>query len=144
MKLQKITRKRTSLINPISLLTLYLGMDWIISCSFFIHTCIKFYALNIWVIYFFCNKIGVDYMARGYYFYNLPKRGFRGNFGSIFNFPGIPKPKWILKWLPLDRGYFKIYLLKKGTSSINSISLSYCIFWHGLNNFVFVFYSYMY
>ena len=46
------------------------------------------------------------------YFYDLPKMGPRGNFGSILDFPEIPKPKWTLKWLPLDRGYFKFYFYK--------------------------------
>ena len=61
-----------------------------------------------------CNKIGSDYMARDYYFYDLAKRGFRGNFGLILDFPEIPKLKWILKRLPLDRGCFKVYFLQKG------------------------------
>ena len=31
-------------------------------------------------------------------------------------FPRNPKLKWSLKWLPLDRGYFKFYFLQKGES----------------------------
>ena len=31
-------------------------------------------------------------------------------------FPRNPKLKWILKWLPLDRGCFKFYFFTKGES----------------------------
>ena len=31
-------------------------------------------------------------------------------------FPWNPKLKWILKWLPLDKGYFKFYFFTKGES----------------------------
>ena len=34
-------------------------------------------------------------------------------------FPQNPKLKWILKWLPLDRGYFKFHFYKKEKYSNN-------------------------
>ena len=45
-------------------------------------------------------------------FHNLLKKESRGNFGSILDFPRNSKSKWTLKWLPLERGYFKFYFHK--------------------------------
>ena len=36
-------------------------------------------------------------------------------------FPQNPKLKWILKWLPLDRGYFKVYFFKREKFSNNLV-----------------------
>ena len=46
-------------------------------------------------------------------FYDFPKKGVPENFWLDARFPRDPKLKWILKWLPLDRGYFKFYFLEK-------------------------------
>ena len=37
----------------------------------------------------------------------------RENLGSILDFPKIPSQSELLKWLPLDRGYFKFYFWQK-------------------------------
>ena len=88
-------------------------MDWSISCLYFfyIHTCVKFYILDIYDI-FFCNKIEIDHMARDYYS-TISKRGVPWKSWLDPRFLWDSKLKQILKWLPLDRGYFKIYFLQK-------------------------------
>ena len=52
----------------------------------FLHTRVKFCALNMCVI---CFNNQNNYMVRVYYL-TISKRGSRGNFGSILDFPGIP------------------------------------------------------
>ena len=37
------------------------------------------------------------------------EKGVLWKFWFDLRFPQNPKLKWILKWLPLDRGYFKVY-----------------------------------
>ena len=51
-------------------------------------------------------------MVWDYYFTISRKRG-QWKFWLDFRFPRDSKLKWILKWLPLDRGYFKFYFLQK-------------------------------
>ena len=41
-----------------------------------------------------------------------PEKGGSWKFWLDPRFPWNPKLKWILKWLPLDRGYFKFYFHK--------------------------------
>ena len=48
----------------------------------------------------------------GFITYDL-KMGSRENLGLILDFPRDSELKQILKWLPLDRGRFKVYFLQK-------------------------------
>ena len=57
-------------------------------------------------------------MAQGY-FLQSPEKGVSWKFWLDPRFPRDPKLKWILKWLPLDRGYFKFYFYKRGKSFNN-------------------------
>ena len=41
-----------------------------------------------------------------------PEKGVPWKFWLNPRFPRNSKSKWILKWLPLDRGYFKVYFLR--------------------------------
>ena len=54
-------------------------------------------------------------MARDYYF-TISQKGVSWIFWLDPRFPRDPKLKWTLKWLPLDRGYFKFYFFTKGES----------------------------
>ena len=47
-----------------------------------------------------------------------PEKGVPWKFWLDPRFLRDPKLKWILKQLPLDRGYFKFYFLQKGESSL--------------------------
>ena len=47
-----------------------------------------------------------------------PEKGVPWKFWLDPRFSRNPKRKWILKWLPLDRGCFKILLFTKGESSL--------------------------
>ena len=60
-----------------------------------------------------CYEIGFSHMAQNYYF-TISLKGVPWKFWLDPRFPRNRKLKWIVKWLPLDRGYFKVYLLKKG------------------------------
>ena len=51
-----------------------------------------------------------------------PEKGVPWKFWLDLRFPRDPKLKWILKWLSLDRGYFKFYFYKRGKSTNNFIS----------------------
>ena len=42
-----------------------------------------------------------------------PEKGASWKFWLDPRFPQNPKLKWILKWVPLNRGYFKLYFLQK-------------------------------
>ena len=53
----------------------------------------------------------IDYMARFYYFMISRKEVPRKSWLDP-RFPRNPKLKWILKRLPLDRGYFKVHFSK--------------------------------
>ena len=92
-------------------------MDGIISCSFFIHTCVKFCALNICVICFFVIKLELIIWL-GIIIFTISKKGVLWKFWLDPRFPWNSKLKWILKWLPLDRGCFKFYFFTKGESSL--------------------------
>ena len=50
-------------------------------------------------------------MVRGYYF-TISREGAPWKFWLDPRFPWNSKSKWTLKWLPLDRGYFKFYFHK--------------------------------
>ena len=50
-------------------------------------------------------------MARGYYF-TISRKGAPWKFWLDPRFLWNSKLKWTLKWLPLDRGYFKFYFHK--------------------------------
>ena len=50
-------------------------------------------------------------MARGYYC-TISHKGVPWKSWLDSRFPRDSKSKWTLKWLPLDRGYFKFYLCK--------------------------------
>ena len=45
-----------------------------------------------------------------------PEKGVPWKFWLDPRFSRDPKIKWILKWPPLDRGYFKVYFFTKGES----------------------------
>ena len=67
-------------------------------------------------IYVLCFNIQDDYMARFYYF-TISRKEVPRKFWLDPRFPRNPKLKEILKWLPLDRDYFKVYFLQKGKVS---------------------------
>ena len=50
-------------------------------------------------------------MTRDYYF-PISRKGVPWKFWLDPRFPPNSKPKWTLKWLPLDRDYFKFYFHK--------------------------------
>ena len=63
-------------------------------------------------------------MGRFYYFMTSRKEVPRKSWLDP-QFPRNPKLKWILKRLPLDRGYFKVYFFKRGKFSNNLVSHIY-------------------
>ena len=78
--------------NSIHCLTSRFGMNEIIFVFTpfpYIHTSVKFCALNICVICLFCNKIRMTIWL-GFIILWSPKKGSRENFDSIFDFPEIP------------------------------------------------------
>ena len=76
------------------------------------NTCVKLYVLNIcdmnWLWNWNSQWLRIIIILR-----SLEKR-VPWKFWLDPRFPRDPKLKWILKWPPLDRGYFKILLFTKG------------------------------
>ena len=63
-----------------------------------------------------------------------PKKRIPWKFWFDPQFPRNPKSKWALKWLPLDRDYFKFYFYKK-----KSILIISCHTYLWICNFVILF-----
>ena len=108
LDLQKITKGK---FNTNSIVALFFISVWINCYLFhvFIHAFIKFY---VW-IYVVCFSIWDDYMTWFYYF-TISRKEVPRKFWLDSRFPRNPKLKWILKWLPLYRSYFKVYFFKRG------------------------------
>ena len=92
------------------------------------------YVLNfVFWICVICFNIQNDYMAWFYYF-TISRKEVPLKFWLDTRFPQNPKLKQILKRLPLDRGYFKVYLfLQKGESFLIILCHTYFL----TRNFVF-------
>ena len=76
----------------------------------FIQACAKFYCFEyVWYVNNKCEIV----MGLVLLFYNLSRKGVPWKFWLDSRFPWDPKLKWILKWLSLDRDYFKFYFLQK-------------------------------
>ena len=78
----------------------------------FIHAYVKFYFLNMWDLY----EFGIVNDSRLLFFLRSLEKGVLWKFWLDPQFPWDPKLKWILKWLPPDRGYFKVYFFTKKES----------------------------
>ena len=63
------------------------------------------------------NKIGMVIWL-GIIILRSPEKGVLWKFWLDPRFSQNPKLKWILKWLSLDRGYFKFYFFTKGESPL--------------------------
>ena len=63
----------------------------------------------------FSNNIGTTVWL-GIIIPQPPEKGVPWKFWLDPQFPRDPKIKWILKWPPLDRSYFKVYFFTKGES----------------------------
>ena len=73
-------------------------------------TSIRVLNFMLW-LYVLCFNIYDDHVARFYYF-TISRKEVPRKFWLDPLFPRNPKLKWILKWLPLDRGYFKVHFSK--------------------------------
>ena len=104
LNLQKIAKRK-----PYRFDLLFLYILWYEWNNFhvyvFYHACGKFHVLSISVM-----KLKWS-MARDYYFTISRKRG-SWKFWLDPRFLRNSKPKWTLKWLPLNKGYFKFYFHK--------------------------------
>ena len=110
LNLQKIAKENPT--NPVVCLITYFGMNEIISCLCFF-TSIHMMNSMFWVYVIHISKWNWnDHMARDYHF-TISQKGLCGNFWLDPRFPRSPKLKWILKWLPLDRGYLNFTFYKR-------------------------------
>ena len=89
--------------------------------SLFLFMLLSMHVLNfmLWVCVL-CFNIWDDYMARFYYFM-ISRKEVPRKFWLDPRFPRNPELKWILKRLPLDRGYFKVHFFKRGKFSHNFV-----------------------
>ena len=89
--------------------------------SLFVFMFLSMHLLNfmLWICVL-CFNIQDHYMARFYYF-TISRKEVPRKFWLDPWFPRNPKLKWILKWPPLDRGYFKVYFFKRGKFSNNLV-----------------------
>ena len=71
-----------------------------------IHACVRISVLNMWIFTIWNNRIARDY------WFTISQKGVPWKSWLDPRFPRNSKPKWTLKWLPLDRGYFKFYFHK--------------------------------
>ena len=110
LKLIENNKKRKYESSGVRCLKSYFGTNWLI---FIIILSVLQFKLFDFYISMWLFQITILMRDSGLLFYDLSKKGFRGNFDSILDFLEIPKLKWILKWLPFDRGRFKFYFLQK-------------------------------
>ena len=102
--------KKESYTYPICCLITYFSMNrTIFVFMFYVHTCVRIHVLNMCDIY--NNKIGIIVWL-GVIILQSLKKGIPWKFWLDPQFPRNSKPKWTLKWLPIDRGYFKFYFYK--------------------------------
>ena len=73
----------------------------------YIHACVIFYVFE-YVCYVLIFRMAI---WPGFIILRSPEKGISWKFWLDPRFPRGPKLKWILKWLPLDRGCFKFYFL---------------------------------
>ena len=111
--------------NSIYCLTSRFGMNKAIFVFTFLFTsnaCSKFHVLSM-----YCYEIGKVAWFEIIILRSLEK-GVPWKFWLDPRFPRNPKLKWILKWLPLDRGYFKFYFFfTKGESLLIILCRTYLL-----------------
>ena len=106
------SKKKSSSQVQIRCFFSYFGMNvGILYVNIFI-TSMHLLNFMLWVCVL-CFNIWDDYMIRFYYF-TISRKEVSRKFWLDPWFPRNPKLKWILKWLPLNRGYFKVYFFKRG------------------------------
>ena len=94
-------------------LTSHFGMNKASLCVYLftsMHVLIFFYFEYVWYVLVIKSK---QVYGSRLLFYYLSKKGVPWKFWLDPRFFRDLKLKWILKWLPFDRGYFKIYFYKE-------------------------------
>ena len=109
--------KKESSIRIRLLVYFHFGMNE----SLFVFMLLSMHLLNfmLWV-YVLCFSVWGNYMTR-FYYYTISRKEVPRKFWLDPRFPRNPKLKWILKWLSLYRGYFKVYFFKRGKFSNNLV-----------------------
>ena len=114
LDLQKTTKKRTSSVNLVllSYFTFWYELNNFVFIYLFLLS--PMHVLNsVFWICVTCFNIYDDHMVRFYYL-TISRKRVPWKFWLDPRFPWNPKLKQILKWLPLDRGCFKVYFSQKG------------------------------
>ena len=106
--IQKITKKESSLQVWFVVLIHILVWIELFSCLFFLYLCMC--RIPYFVIYV-SNKIKMNKWFR-IIILRFFRKGVSWKFWLDPRFPRNSNSKWILKWLPLDRSYFKFYFYK--------------------------------
>ena len=113
LNLQKIAKKENP-INLICCLFTYFSMNGIIFVLMFL---LSMHVVNF--MFWICMLwIWNNQWLRIIILRSLEK-GALWKFWLDPRFPRNPKLEWILKWLPLDKGYFKVYFYKSRKSFNN-------------------------
>ena len=108
LKLTENNKKRKYESSGVCCLKSYFGTNWlifIVILSMFQFKLFDFY-INMWF------KQRSLCVTRSYYL-TISRKGVPWKFWLDPRFSRNLKLKWILKWLPLDRGCFKFYFLQK-------------------------------
>ena len=125
MNIQKIAKKKIRHKCKFVVFFSYFGMNvGILYVNIFI-TSMHLLNFMLWVCVL-CFNIWDDYMAR-FYYVAISRKEVPQKFWLDPRFSRNPKLKWILKWLPLDRDYFKVYFFKREKFSNNPVPYIYLL-----------------
>ena len=110
MNLQKIVKRK---FNEFDFATLLHSLVWMspYSCLYFFTSMCRLGSMFWICVTCFSDEFEIVNGSR-LLFYDLSKKGVPWKFWLDSRFLRNPKRKWTLKWLPLDRGYFKFYFHK--------------------------------
>ena len=123
-KSQKIVKRKFD-INLICYLTSHFGTNKAIFV-FMVFWSMHVLDFIFWVrVIWINNEIGIIVWL-GVIILQSPEKGDPWKFWLNPRFPRNSKSKWTLKWLPLDRGYFKFYF-RKGKSILIILCHAYLL-----------------